>query len=182
MRTGFRNRSARALSPGTLKVSTKLDRMGVRLEDPSGIFAASRALSLVSDAIVPGDIQILGDGTPIILMRDHQPTGGYPRIATVITADLDRLAQMRPGSELRFLPVTVAHAHTLAGANQMTTLDLNADLGEGIGADEALLQIVSSASIACGGHAGRRDDHAGGAAWSKGARRRGWRPSRLCRS
>lgn len=101
---------------GTLKVSAKLDRMGVRLEDPSGIFAATRALSLVSDAIVQGDIQILGDGTPIILMRDHQPTGGYPRIATVINADLDRLAQMRPGSELRFTPVTVAHAHTLSGA------------------------------------------------------------------
>jgi allophanate hydrolase subunit 2 len=107
-----------SLVSGTLKVSTKLDRMGVRLEDPSGIFAATRALSLVSDAIVPGDIQILGDGTPIILMRDHQPTGGYPRIATVITADLDRLAQMRPGSALRFLPVTVAHAHALAGATR----------------------------------------------------------------
>lgn len=101
---------------GTLKVSVKLDRMGVRLEDPAGTFAATRALSLVSDAIVPGDIQILGDGTPIILMRDHQPTGGYPRIATVIAADLDRLAQMRPGSELRFAPVTVAHAHTISGA------------------------------------------------------------------
>ena len=101
---------------GTLRVSAKLDRMGVRLEDPAGIFATTRALSLVSDAIVPGDIQILGDGTPIILMRDHQPTGGYPRIATVIAADLDRLAQMRPRSALRFTPVTVAHAHTLSGA------------------------------------------------------------------
>ncbi len=101
---------------GTLKVSARHDRMGVRLEDPLGIFAGSKALSLVSDAIVPGDIQILGDGAPIILMRDHQPTGGYPRIATVITADLDRLAQMRPGSVLRFVPVTVAHAHTLSGA------------------------------------------------------------------
>ncbi len=100
---------------GTLKVSANLDRMGIRLEDPTAIFAASRALSLVSDAIVPGDIQILGEGTPIILMRDHQPTGGYPRIATVITADLDRLAQMRPGSVLRFVPVTVAHAQTLSG-------------------------------------------------------------------
>ena len=47
--------------------------------------------------IVPGDIQILGDGTPIVLMRDHQPTGGYPRIATVITADLDRFAQIAAG-------------------------------------------------------------------------------------
>ena len=72
-----------------------------------------RVLSLVSDAIVPGDIQILGDGTPIVLMRDHQPTGGYPRIATIISADLDRFAQLRPGAPVAFAPVTVEHAHLL---------------------------------------------------------------------
>lgn len=91
-------------------ISTSLDRMGVRLIDPVGVFAAQKQLSLVSDAIVPGDIQILGDGTPIVLMRDHQPTGGYPRIATIVTADLDRFAQMRPGTEVRFQPVTLEHA------------------------------------------------------------------------
>ncbi len=94
-------------------VSRQLDRMGVRLLDGAGVFAGSRILSLVSDAVVPGDIQILGDGTPIVLMRDHQPTGGYPRIATIVSADLDRFAQLRPGSELRFEPVTVAHAQEL---------------------------------------------------------------------
>jgi len=94
-------------------VSSRLDRMGVRLDDPAGVFAQSQILSLVSDAIVPGDIQILGDGTPIVLMRDHQPTGGYPRIATVITADLDRFAQMRPGASVAFEPVSVDHAHRL---------------------------------------------------------------------
>ena len=62
---------------------------------------------------MPGDIQILGDGTPIVLMRDHQPTGGYPRIATIISADLDRFAQLRPGSPVAFEPVTVEHAHAL---------------------------------------------------------------------
>jgi biotin-dependent carboxylase-like uncharacterized protein len=87
------------------RVTNSLDRMGVRLEDPAGLFREQRRLSLVSDAIVPGDVQILGDGTPIVLMRDHQPTGGYPRIATVVSADLDRFAQMRPGTELMFRPV-----------------------------------------------------------------------------
>lgn len=91
-------------------VSTRLDRMGARLNDPNGVFAGAPILSLVSDAIVPGDIQILGDRTPIVLMRDHQPTGGYPRIATVISADLDRFAQMRPGTELAFQPVTLQKA------------------------------------------------------------------------
>jgi biotin-dependent carboxylase-like uncharacterized protein len=95
------------------RVSRRLDRMGVRLEDPAGVFAGMAALSLVSDAVVAGDIQILGDGTPIVLMRDHQPTGGYPRIATVISADLDRLAQLRPGTELAFCPVTLHKAREL---------------------------------------------------------------------
>lgn len=97
----------------TFVVSTRLDRMGVRLEDTGAVFAGATILSLASDAIVPGDIQILGDGTPIVLMRDHQPTGGYPRIATVITADLDRFAQLRPGSPIAFQPVTVEHAQAL---------------------------------------------------------------------
>jgi biotin-dependent carboxylase-like uncharacterized protein len=95
------------------RISPRMDRMGVRLDDPGAVFAGLAQLSLVSDAIVPGDIQILGDGAPIVLMRDHQPTGGYPRIATVVTADLDRFAQLRPGAEVRFTPVSVAHAQTL---------------------------------------------------------------------
>lgn len=92
------------------RVSSRLDRMGTRLEDRRGVFKGGQRLTLVSDAIVPGDIQILGDGTPIVLLRDHQPTGGYPRIATVIGADLDRFAQLRPGRALRFEPVGVARA------------------------------------------------------------------------
>lgn len=94
-------------------VTTRMDRMGVRLDDPDGVFASVTGLSLVSDAIVPGDIQILGDGTPVVLMRDHQPTGGYPRVATIIGADLDRFAQMRPGTRVRFESVSLAHAQSL---------------------------------------------------------------------
>lgn len=94
-------------------VSARMDRMGTRLDDSGGVFREQRVLSLVSDAIVPGDIQILGDGTPIVLMRDHQPTGGYPRIATVVSVDLDRFAQLRPGTGVRFEPVTLKHAHGL---------------------------------------------------------------------
>ncbi len=92
------------------RVSARMDRMGTRLDDPAGVFGGQRLLSLLSDAIVPGDVQILGDGTPIVLMRDHQPTGGYPRIATLVSADIDRFAQLRPGSEVRFEPVTLKHA------------------------------------------------------------------------
>lgn len=100
------------------EISAALDRMGVRLKGPEGLFDGLRKLSLVSDAVVPGDIQILGDGTPIVLMRDHQPTGGYPRLATLVTADLDRFAQQRPGSQVRFTPVTVAQAQQLSGGRR----------------------------------------------------------------
>jgi 5-oxoprolinase (ATP-hydrolysing) subunit C len=95
------------------RVTGAMDRMGVRLADERGVFAGGSILSLVSEPVMPGDIQILGDGTPIVLMRDHQPTGGYPRIGTVISADFDRFAQMRSGSEVEFAPVSLEHAQRL---------------------------------------------------------------------
>lgn len=108
------DRSARrGLVEQDFRVSPRIDRMGARLDSDSGVFRGAAALSLVSDAIVPGDIQILGDGTPIVLLRDHQPTGGYARIATIISADFDRFVQLRPGSSVRFEPVTLAKAHAI---------------------------------------------------------------------
>lgn len=92
-------------------ISPMLDRMGVRLVDNAKIFQDRQNLSLVSDAVVSGDIQIIGDGTPIVLMRDHQPTGGYPRIGTLISSDISAFAQLRPGTRVRFSPVTIDKAH-----------------------------------------------------------------------
>jgi allophanate hydrolase len=97
-------------------ISAKLNRMGVRLDDPEGLFRDLPPATLVSDAVVPGDVQILGDGTPIVLMRDHQPTGGYPRIATLIGVDFDRFAQMRPGTGVSFASVALGQAQTLRRA------------------------------------------------------------------
>jgi biotin-dependent carboxylase-like uncharacterized protein len=91
-------------------VTASMDRMGVRLQDITGVFRSSGQLNLVSDIIVAGDIQILGDGTPVVLGRDHQPTGGYPRIATVVPDDLDRLFQTRPGRLVSFAPVSISSA------------------------------------------------------------------------
>jgi 5-oxoprolinase (ATP-hydrolysing) subunit C len=102
-----------AFTTHPFEISPMMDRMGVRLIDRAQVFAGASILSLVSDPIMPGDIQILGDGTPIVLMRDHQPTGGYPRIGTVVTAHLDRFAQLRPGSPVAFSPISVDHAHRL---------------------------------------------------------------------
>ena len=106
----FAPRVRQAFVEGRFAVSTRLDRMGVRLEDREGVFSGAPILSRVSDAVVAGDVQILGDGTPIVLMRDHQPTGGYPRIATIVSADLSGFAQLRPGSTLAFVPVSLQKA------------------------------------------------------------------------
>ncbi|RYE58053.1 MAG: hypothetical protein EOP20_06570, partial [Hyphomicrobiales bacterium] len=95
------------------RITSMMDRMGVRLRDEAGVFADTRILSLVSDPVVVGDIQILGDGTPIVLGRDHQPTGGYPRIGTIASVDLDRFFQLRPNTEIAFSPIGLDHAQAL---------------------------------------------------------------------
>jgi biotin-dependent carboxylase-like uncharacterized protein len=89
----------------TYRVSTQCDRMGYRLEGPP--LGHSKGFNIVSDAIALGAIQVPGDGLPIVLMADHQPTGGYPKLGYVIRADVGRLAQCRPGAALRFTPVSV---------------------------------------------------------------------------
>jgi 5-oxoprolinase (ATP-hydrolysing) subunit C len=107
----FASAVRQGFTEAVFRVTGAMDRMGVRLADEQGVFTGASILSLVSEPVLPGDIQILGDGTPIVLMRDHQPTGGYPRIGTVITADFDRFAQMRSGETVAFVPVSVEHAH-----------------------------------------------------------------------
>ncbi|MCA8884814.1 MAG: urea amidolyase [Rhodobacteraceae bacterium] len=81
------------------------NRQGVRLARPGAPFQAAGQLSILSESIVPGDIQMTGDGTPYVLMPDCQTTGGYPRIGTVHPDDLARVAQAAPGLVLRFRQV-----------------------------------------------------------------------------
>ncbi len=88
-------------------ISSQFNRMGMRLIDENNIFCDVKLLNLVSEPLVCGDIQILGDGTPIILMRDHQPTGGYPRIGTIISQHIDIVAQMRPNSKIFFKAIAI---------------------------------------------------------------------------
>ncbi len=82
------------------------NRMGVRLEPPGEGYGLTAGQSILSEVITPGDIQIPGDGAPYVLLSECQTTGGYPRIGTVIPADLPRVAQAGPGAELRFRFVT----------------------------------------------------------------------------
>ncbi len=86
------------------KVSAQSDRYGYRLAGEPLAFEAP--VEMLSHGIVPGVIQVPPSGVPIIQMRDAQPSGGYPKIGTVIEADLWRLAQAAPGSRVRFLRCT----------------------------------------------------------------------------
>jgi antagonist of KipI len=91
------------------KVSPSSDRMGYRLEGPRlGMLASTE---LTSEGLVPGAIQVPPDGQPIVMMADCATAGGYPKIATVISADLPLLAQCTPGKdEVRFRQTTVEAA------------------------------------------------------------------------
>lgn len=84
-------------------------RMGVRLTGAEG-FHSDAGLSVLSEVVVPGDIQITGDGTPFVLLSECQTTGGYPRICTVLPCDLPRMVQAAPGATLRFRFVTMDEA------------------------------------------------------------------------
>ena len=85
------------------------DRMGLRLAGPRLAHVPGGA-DIVSDGVTPGAIQVPADGQPIVLLADCQTVGGYPKIATVIRADLPRLAHLPPGAEIRFVAVDVTHA------------------------------------------------------------------------
>ena len=88
--------------------------MGYRLEGPK--LTHDHGHDIVSDGTVDGSIQVPGSGQPIVLMKDRGTTGGYPKIATVITADLGRMAQTQPGQAVRFQSVSIAAAHAEARA------------------------------------------------------------------
>lgn len=86
----------------TFSRDTRGNRMGVRLLPEGAPYASEAGLSVLSEAVVPGDIQVTGDGTPFVLMCECQTTGGYPRIGSVLPADLPRIAQTPVGAKLRF--------------------------------------------------------------------------------
>ncbi|HEV7874377.1 MAG TPA: biotin-dependent carboxyltransferase family protein [Enterovirga sp.] len=93
-------------------VTAEADRMGYRLSGPK--LEHTRGHNIVSDGLIAGSVQVPGAGMPIVMMADHQTTGGYPKIATVVSADLRRLAQKRPGETIRFAAIGVEEAGRLA--------------------------------------------------------------------
>lgn len=97
-----------AFLAGPWRVSERGDRMACFLDGP--VLTHRLGFNIPSDGVAMGAIQVPGEGQPIVLMADRQSTGGYPKIATVIGADLGRLAQARPGTRLAFRAVSHAEA------------------------------------------------------------------------
>ena len=90
----------RAFERARYRVAPESDRMGYRLEGER--FSLSDDVSVISSAVPVGSVQIPPDGLPIVLMADHQTTGGYPRIATVISADLPLVGQLKASDWIEF--------------------------------------------------------------------------------
>jgi biotin-dependent carboxylase-like uncharacterized protein len=107
----FRKESLAALLEAEFRVSKDADRMGMRLDGP--LLRHRSGWDIVSDAIATGSIQVPGSGQPIVLLADHQTTGGYPKIATVASADLPALAGRRPGDSLRFVAIELETAEEM---------------------------------------------------------------------
>ncbi len=105
----FTDAGVAAFLEGPYEMLPQSDRMGARLRGPW--IEHARGHDIVSDGIALGGIQVVGDGQPIILLVDRQSTGGYTKIATVCTADIGRVGQMKPGQRLHFRRVTLADAH-----------------------------------------------------------------------
>ena len=87
------------------------DRMGIRLKGPKLENLVST--NIKSEGLVKGVIQVPADGNPIIMLSDHGTIGGYPKIATVISADLDRVGQLTPGTKIKFKEVSIEEAEKL---------------------------------------------------------------------
>ncbi|MFB4166047.1 biotin-dependent carboxyltransferase family protein [Alteribacillus sp. JSM 102045] len=107
----FTNEAIQSFYKLAYTVTNESDRMGLRLNGPD-VSHVEKA-DILSDAVSFGTIQVASDGQPMILMADRQTTGGYTRIATVITVDLPKAAQLLPGQKITFKKVSIEQAHEL---------------------------------------------------------------------
>ena len=92
-------------------ISNTTNRMGVRIE--GNTISSIKSHNIMSEGIVKGSIQVPGNGDPIILMAEHPSIGGYPKIATVILADIARIAQLPIGTKFNFIEVSVTEAENI---------------------------------------------------------------------
>jgi biotin-dependent carboxylase-like uncharacterized protein len=107
----FSNQAQKIFFNKKFKITNMINRMGIRLKGSK--LENIINTNIKSEGLVKGVIQVPADGNPIIMLADHGTIGGYPKIATVISADLDNLAQLPPGVEISFKEVNIFEAEEL---------------------------------------------------------------------
>lgn len=145
----FVQEATAAFLEGSFVVTSACDRMGMRLAGPA--LTLSGALSIPSEPIVRGSIQVGGDGVASILLADHQTTGGYPKIATVVSADIDGVSQLRPHDRLSFQSVSaedgirVARSHAQSRREYLQMIALpRGSLAERLMRENLISGVVSN--------------------------------------
>lgn len=109
----FSDAARKTFHEGTYRLTEESNRMGLRMDGPAIPKKHESDGDMLSEGVSLGAIQIPASGLPIVLFVEQQTTGGYPKIANVISADLPSLGQLRPRDEIRFERVDMATAHTL---------------------------------------------------------------------
>jgi biotin-dependent carboxylase-like uncharacterized protein len=108
----FTEKGFQTFCSSSYQVTPQCDRMGIRLEGPKIERRPDVEESIISEGFLPGAIQVPGDGKPIIILTELV-TGGYTKIATVISADLPKVAQLKPGDRVGFSSILIEEAHHL---------------------------------------------------------------------
>ena len=108
----FTEKGFQTLTSSSYEVTPQCDRMGIRLEGPRIERRPDAEESIISEGLISGAIQVPGDGKPIIILTELV-TGGYTKIATIISTDLPRVAQLKPGDRVKFKRISIEEAHHL---------------------------------------------------------------------
>ena len=167
---GFTEAGVETLLGSEYKVSVQSDRMGYRLDG-----AAVEHVSgpdIVSDGTPLGAVQVPGNGLPIVLLADRGTTGGYAKIATVVSVDICRIAQAMPGDTIRFEEVSVAEAHAIFNEQEAALHDLAEAAGVGPARGLSVVNDGETFEVAdeFGEPVSLPDAAPGGPAWSHVAR------------
>jgi biotin-dependent carboxylase-like uncharacterized protein len=104
------------------EITTDSDRMGYRLRGPK--IESKDSSDIITDGIPLGSIQVPQDGMPIVMLADRQTTGGYAKIATVVSFDIDKFAQMEPGNKIKFTQIDLEKAYQLLQDREKNITDV----------------------------------------------------------
>jgi len=104
------------------EITVNSDRMGYRLKGPK--IESKNGSDIITDGIPLGSVQVPRNGMPIVMLADRQTTGGYAKIATVISVDIDKFAQMKPGNKVKFTQINLEEAHLLLGEREKNITEM----------------------------------------------------------